>query len=147
MSYDQKAPRFKDWQTPPNFFAELHEKYDFTIDAAGGPDDPIRALLPRYWDIENDRLAQSWRGERVFCNPRYDASLKRWLAKAAERQAQLAVLLLPPSVDAAWLHDYVLQADSFYFLRGLLRFWRDGKPGPSPRAGYLVAIWRGIRDG
>lgn len=68
--------------TPPDFFAELHAEFGFTVDACALP---FNAKLPRYWapagvnatlgydhlsaPAAYDGLAQDWAGERVWCNP------------------------------------------------------------------------------
>ena len=147
---------FKGWQTPPEFFAALHAEFAFTLDAAASHDN---ALLDRYFTEEMDGLAQSWMGERVFCNPPYDASLYAWVRKASLREAAVTVMLLPASVDTAWFHDFIWCVPDAYpcnalgcenararvdvrFLRGRLRFWRDGKPGGAPRAGNMIVVWR-----
>lgn len=46
-------------------------------------------------------LAEAWRNERVFCNPPYDDILP-WVQCANTRVADVAVLLLPPSIDTEW---------------------------------------------
>lgn len=126
---------YKNWQTPLSFFAPIHADKKFTIDVCGSADDPIRILLPRYYNEAMNGLTQSWKGERVWCNPPYDSTIPLWLAKACE--ADYAYYLLPPSVDTAWFHEYVIKAQ-YSFYRGRIRFYRDGKPGDAPRAGNLL---------
>ena len=149
---------FKEWQTPPDFFAELNAQFHFTLDAAASHEN---ALCTNYCTPEGtfrkrpgkspyqayglDGLALPWISEKVFCNPPYDASLYRWVEKAAGSWARVSVLLLPPSVDTAWFHDFIWghgETVETHFLRGRLKFWRDGVPGPAPRAGNLIAIFR-----
>lgn len=175
---------FKSWETPPEFFAALNAEFSFTLDAAASHEN---ALCETYctidgsyngydvWGVEKpkklnslDGLEAPWDGERVFCNPPYDSTLYQWVEKAAKREAKVAVLLLPPSVDTNW---YQLLLDQFYdrtfnslhrwgnlkrwrghrnsddsfellTYEGRLKFWSDGKPGSTPRAGNLLAIFR-----
>lgn len=83
--------------TPPEFFAPLHERFRFTVDAAA---EPYNAVLPRFWTPEDDGLKQSWADERVWCNPPYD-DIEPWLVKAwDEIEAELIVMLLP--ADRTW---------------------------------------------
>lgn len=131
---------YKAWETPPDFFKRLNTVFAFTVDAAANK---ANHKLPRYWTERTDGLAQSWAGERVFCNPPYDASLIHWVEKALLLEADVAVLLLPPSVETRWYR--LLKASEYVDMRTLsyrLRFWKGGRPGPSPRAGNVIAtIW------
>lgn len=63
---------------PPEAFAKLNERFDFTVDAAASAHN---AKLPRYYTIENSGLLASWAGERVYCNPPY-SDLRPWVEKA-----------------------------------------------------------------
>ena len=150
---------FKDWETPPDFFKALDEEFHFTLDAAASHEN---ALCKFYCTREGmfskdisgdtystqsyggDGLTLPWKGHRVFCNPPYDSSIYRWVEKAANREAEVAVLLLPPSVDTRWFHKFIWpdKANEIQFLQGRLKFWKDGKIGPAPRAGNLLAIFR-----
>ena len=162
---------FKAWQTPPDFFKALDEEFHFTLDAAASHEN---ALCDMYCtpdglylkDVHGhggeagkgtpeDGLTTRWNGFRVFCNPPYDSSLYQWVEKASKFEAEVAVLLLPPSIDTKWFQSMVTHigepADHMMiwktgitidFLPSRLRFWRDGKPGKAPRAGNLLAIFR-----
>ena len=169
---------FKSWETPPDFFKALDDEFHFTLDAAASHDNHLceryctidgtfSALREHDYNINSlsklDGLTYPWIGERVFCNPPYDNSLGAWVDKALSYEAEVAVLLLPPSVDTAWFHrlcadpswgatrtyadhNWVGMCDRDHdviFMEGRLRFWRDGKPGDSPRAGNLLAVIRG----
>jgi len=57
-----------EYQTPPEDFKELDDLYHFTLDAAATKEN---ALCKKYFTKEDDGLAQSWAGERVFLNPPY----------------------------------------------------------------------------
>lgn len=114
--YDAKAPRFKNWETPPDFFKKLDEEFHFTLDAAASHEN---ALVKKYatingcfeklpgWDepamwFGGNGLEKEWDGYRVFCNPPYDSSISQWVDKAFKFEAEVAVLLLPPNFDTAW---------------------------------------------
>lgn len=91
--------------TPFAEFREWQKYYGFTIDAAASHENH---MLPRYWTPKEDGLSQSWKGERVWCNPPYSAgNLERWVAKAAKREAEIAVLLIPPNTGTHWWHRYI----------------------------------------
>src|SRR4051812_24333827 len=85
-------PEVDNLETTPEMFAALHERFRFTIDVAALPHN---AKLPRYFTPDEDGLAQSWAGERVWCNPPY-SNIEPWARKARiDCDAELAVLLLP----------------------------------------------------
>lgn len=138
-------------------FAPLHERFRFTIDAAASA---TNAKLERYWTIEDDALAHSWAGERVWCNPPY-SNLDRWVCKAwdswegtYERDyAELVVMLLPANrTEQRWWQIYIephrdrlrgfLRVE---FLPGRMRFDRPGAvigpKGDRPPFGCCLAIW------
>ena len=133
----------KDWATPWYEFFQWHSKYDFTIDAAA---DKSNTKLPRFWSEEDNGLLQDWTGERVFLNPPYDSSLYSWCAKAAEFKAELVFMLLPPSTDTKWFHDFFWDKNTHIwrprvegnFLSKRIKF----VGGDSPRAGNLTAVFR-----
>ena len=162
---------FKAWETPPDFFKALDEQFHFTLDAAASHENALckfylttEGMFARTYDGEGyidlalpdqDGLSYPWTGHRVFCNPPYDSSLYQWVEKASKFEAEVAVLLLPPSIDTKWFQSMVTHigepADHMMiwktgitidFLPSRLRFWRDGKPGKAPRAGNLLAIFR-----
>lgn len=68
-----------EWATPQAFFDELNKEFAFTLDPCATPEN---AKCARFFTKEIDGLAQSWRGETVFCNPPYGRDLAKWVAKA-----------------------------------------------------------------
>jgi phage N-6-adenine-methyltransferase len=77
--------------TPENLFAKLHAEFGFTLDVAATS---ANAKCQRYYTKADDGLAQSWEGERVWCNPPYDV-LHPWIEKAWKSKAQLVAMLIP----------------------------------------------------
>lgn len=96
---------------------------------------------------EIDGLAQSWRGEVVFCNPPYGRDISKWVAKAYAETlsggAKLVVLLIPARTDTAYFHDYIYKKHEIRFVRGRLHFNESkcGAPFPS-----MVVVMRGRND-
>ena len=194
---------FKSWETPPDFFKALNAEFHFTLDAAASHENALCKFyftpegmfskLGNSYTTENygaNGLEQSWQGHRVFCNPPYDSSIGEWV-KQAKKKNDLAVMLLPPSVDTAWYTRLLgqfeglthitgrrwgetfwqgpVQLDEKFALltmQGRLKFWHPALkpgsrledhavlgdaifdfslphvPGPAPRAGNMLAIWR-----
>lgn len=133
-----------DRQTLPETFAEFHRRFGFTVDAAASAHN---AQLPRYWTREIDGLAQSWAGERVWCNPPY-SNIRPWVEKAAKLEAEIAVLLLPANrTEQAWWQDIIEpRRDAgtvrVEFLRGRMRFIAalDTKIRPNQRPPFGVCL-------
>ncbi len=46
-----------DWETPPDFFAELNEEFHFTLDACALPE---TAKCAAYFTPEDDGLSRAW---------------------------------------------------------------------------------------
>lgn len=132
-----------DWNTPLWLFNLLHRLYHFTIDAAASDKSH---LLTKYWTEREDGLSQSWKGERVFCNPPFSQKAA-WAKKAAEREADVAVLLLPATVDQKWFHRYVLGNGAEVIVpEGRIKF--EPPPGvnaSSPRFATIVAVYSYFR--
>lgn len=142
-----------DRRTDPELFAALDARFSFTIDVAAALHN---ALLPRYFTPEDDGLAQSWSGERVWCNPPY-SNIEPWVLKAhAERDACLVVMLLPANrTEQGWWQDHVepyrdrcgsrLKVE---FLRGRIRFIHPEAdaigPNERPPFGCCLLIWGAV---
>ena len=93
-----------DRRTPRDLFEPLHLRHSFTVDAAASD---VNHQLPRYWTIADDGLAQSWAGERVWCNPPYSQCLA-WAEKAHAETAALVVMLLPANrTEQRWWQSFV----------------------------------------
>lgn len=136
----------------PEDFAPLHERFQFTIDAAAAEHN---ARLPRYWTRADDALAQSWAGERVWCNPPY-SDIAPWITKAWHAHTwgcALTVMLLPANRTEQqwWQRGVECHRDngsglSVEFLAGRMRFLRRGatevKPNERPPFGCCLLIWR-----
>lgn len=150
-THPQQGPRpeVDDRETDPTVFAELHERFAFTIDAAASPHN---AKLPKFWTVDDDGLAQNWTGERVWCNPPY-SNIRPWVEKAsAEVDAELIVMLLPANrTEQGWWQDLIephrddggrLRCE---FLRGRMRFIAHNdteiRPNARPPFGVCLLIW------
>ena len=117
------------WGTPSDVYAALDAEFGFTLDPC--PIDDAERIM------EDDGLARSWAGHRVFCNPPYGNGIGDWLAKA--READVAVFLIPSRTDTAWWHEHVLAADEIRFIRGRLKFAGAKYNAPFPSA---VIVYR-----
>lgn len=146
-------PEVDDRATPPEVFDPLNERFRFTVDVAASP---ANAKLARYYTVEDDGLAQSWTGERVWCNPPYShPNLELWTAKAWKewnRGAELIVMLVPANrTEQQWWQRWIEPCRDgnggprVEFLRGRLRFIKPGQdavgPNERPPFGCCLLIW------
>ncbi len=141
-----------DRATPPEWFAELHARFRFTIDVAASA---ANAKLPRFYDYETNGLEQHWIGERVWCNPPF-SNLGAWVKKASREiaQAYLIVMVVPANrTEQAWWQDYIepIRDQPFShltveFVRGRKRFIAAGaasvESNNRPPFGVCLLIWR-----
>lgn len=134
-------------------FAPLHERFEFTIDAAASA---TNAKLPRFWTVDDDALSQDWVGERVWCNPPY-SNIRPWVEKAwdewqDDNHADLIVMLLPNNrCEQGWWQELVEPYSRsrlglhVEFLPGRMRFIRPNavidKRGDRPPFGCCLLIW------
>lgn len=130
-----------DRAVPPDVFSGWQSRFGFTVDAAANAKN---AKLPRFWSKETDGLAQSWKDERVYCNPPF-SNIAPWVAKAREFEADIAVLLVPANrTEQRWWQKHVESLREkqppdpclrVEFLPGRLRFInaRDSHVKPNAR--------------
>lgn len=143
-------------ETTPEVFGPIHQRFRFTLDVAASA---RNAKLERYFTAEDDGLAQSWAGERVWCNPPY-SDIRPWVAKAwrewslwapGSSPAELVVMLLPANrTEQAWWQDLIEHGRRegelrVEFLPGRMRFIRPdaviGPKGDRPPFGVCLVIW------
>jgi phage N-6-adenine-methyltransferase len=78
--------------TPSELFDEWNSIYEFDLDVAA---DDRNAKCSQYFTAENDGLAQSWSGYKVWCNPPY-SEIPKWVSKAHnEIGAKVICMLIP----------------------------------------------------
>lgn len=137
-----------DWETPDDLFNELHERFNFTVDAAASHNN---AKLPRYWTKEDDALSKSWSEERVWLNPPYGREIFAFMKKCHDEQRRAPELppeiicaLVPARTDTRWWHEHVIggYAD-VKFIKGRLKFKGAKHSAPFPSALLLYgAKWK-----
>lgn len=139
--------------TDPEFFERMNRKFHFTLDVAASE---RNAKCSRYFTIDDDGLAQSWAGERVWCNPPY-SDIRPWVEKAwAERATTNDIVMLLPAnrCEQRWWQDLVERYRDLpstplavLFLPGRMRFILTGhdaiKPNQRPPFGCCLLYWRG----
>ena len=115
-----------EWETPQNLFNDLHNEFNFTLDAAAS----------------DDGLAHSWEHERVFVNPPY-SKIATWVKKCYmehKKHGGLIVLLMPARTDTRYFHDYIYHKAEIRFIKGRLRFSNASENAPFPS---MIVIFGG----
>lgn len=139
--------------TEPAFVAGLEARFgqSFSLDVAAAAHN---AKAPRYYTRTDDGLAQSWTGERVWCNPPY-SNLIDWVGKAwAEWPHTRGIVMLLPAnrCEQAWWQQLVEPRRdrpgsplTVEFLPGRMRFDRPNAPrdprGDRPPFGCVLLVW------
>ena len=145
------SAKVDDRATTPEVFDPLDQRFGFTIDVAASE---RNRKCQRFYSIDQDGLAQSWAGERVWCNPPY-SNVGEWVEKAwAEADAELIVMLLPANrTEQQWWQQMVEPFRdrpgsplTTEFLSGRLRFIAHDKervgPNERPPFGCVLLVWR-----
>lgn len=129
-----------EWATPRAFFEALDKEFHFTLDPCATAEN---AKCAKFYTKETDGLAQSWRGERVFCNPPYGREIGKWVKKAHEETVgggvDIVALLLPARTDTRYFHEYIYNRHEVRFVRGRLHFNESTAGAPFPS---MVVVMR-----
>jgi site-specific DNA-methyltransferase (adenine-specific) len=127
-----------DWETPPDLFAVVQKEWRCTLDVCATREN---AKCARYFTPEEDGLRQPWSGV-CWMNPPYGREIGKWVRKAYEYGAGGGVVigLLPARTDTAWFHAWIYGKARITFLKGRVRFLRNGERGPAPFPSMLV-VW------
>lgn len=122
-----------EWPTPQSFFDILNAEFGFTLDVAASASN---AKCERFFDKEQDGLAQEWGGEVVWMNPPFGHEIKHWMKKAHETGTQEApvVCLVPARTDTRWWHRYAMEAGEIRLLDKRLQFVGGKQKAPFPAA-------------
>lgn len=132
------SSKTNEWATPQCFFDRLDAEFNFTLDPCS---DGLNAKCGKFYTQEDDGLAQSWSGERVFMNPPYGRVIGDWVRKAYEESQKGAIIvaLIPARTDTRYWHDYVMKADEIRLVKGRIKFGDGSNSAPFPSA---VVVWQ-----
>lgn len=129
------------WETPKSLFSELDAEFHFTLDAAASVDNH---KCDKFFTVDDNSLAKSWKGETVFLNPPYGRDLSLWVAKAYRESMDsntIVVLLIPSRTDTRYFHDYIYNKHEIRFIKGRLKFELNGEAmGSAPFPSMIVVM-------
>lgn len=158
------------WRTPEDVFTWWHRRYFFDVDAAATFDSRLVSAFFSPEGIDALTVRWGNYGNRFWINPPYGRTekacgpgcerrtclrrrhhltkdkpgIERFVRKAATEawaDRLLVVALLPARTDTDWWHDYVMQAESIYFVNGRISFvGATGKREPAPFPNAFV-VW------
>lgn len=159
-------PILKDeWGTPQEFFDELDNMFEFTLDPCANEGRLLKEML----HITKEKifhkgtctivefktylsgLKYDWTGHSVFVNPPYSGrNLELWIRKCYEERhrARDIVLLMPSNrTGTEYFHCCVLGSAEIFFVRGRLKFvpLAGQKEGSNPM-NNIVAVWQSSNE-
>lgn len=108
------------WLTPPWLIEKLGGAETFDIDPCAAIDQPW-ATARHHFTIEDDGLAQEWKG-KTYCNPPYTtAKVGKWLTKMADHENGIALIFARTETET--FHRQVWdRCDALLFLESRLYF-------------------------
>ena len=123
-----------EWATPTEFFNKLDWRFGkFTLDHCATSENH---KTKKYYTLEDNGLAQDWKGETVFVNPPY-SNLSEWVEKGyreSQKDDTKVVMLIPARTDTKYWHNYVMRAAEIHFIKGRLKFGDSKNSAPFPSA-------------
>lgn len=132
------SEQFDHWATPKPLYDELNSEFNFDFDPC-----------PLYSNF--DGLSISW-GQSNFINPPYNRVDKpKFIKKAFDewKIGKTCVLLIPASTSTNQFHDLILPNAEIRFLRGRVKFWKNGDPASKGKGKHdsMIVIFRGDSNG
>jgi len=137
------------WETPWWLINHLREYWnlDFTLDPCCTP---ATAKAPNFFTPEDNGLEQDWGGHIVFMNPPYGREQIQWIQKAhaeSEKENTTVMCLVPARTDTKVWHEIIFpHASQIYFIKGRIKFGKDGVKANSAPFPSALAVFDGIYD-
>lgn len=125
-----------EYETPPEFFAALGERFDLRVDLFASDSN---ALCDRYHTkISGTERRPRW-GGWAWANPPYGKGLDKLLSDVVVEpfltSGMRTVALLPGNTDTAWFHRWVLPWANIVWVKGRIQFLLNGKRPINPKTG------------
>lgn len=140
------SSKSNEWATPKALFKELNNEFHFTLDPCASADN---AKCEKYFTVKENGLLQSWKGERVFCNPPYGKEIASWVKKCdteIKNGAELIVMLIPSRTDTKYFHEYIYKKHEIRFLAGRLHFNESKQGAPFPSMLVIMRNKKGDKE-
>lgn len=114
-----------DWETPPDFFKLIDDIFHFTLDPCATAQNK---KCQKFYTEQEDGLNKDWQGERVFCNPPYNA-IELWTEKCyneGEKEHTLVALLTKPATETKRWIKFIMKAKTVWFISPRINFLKNG---------------------
>ncbi len=130
------ASTHEEWPTPLEFFKQLNDVYNFTLDPCCTH---TSAKAPTFFTKKQNGLIQDWGKHVVWMNPPYGRGIENWMRKAlvASKKGATVVCLVPSRTDTNWWHRYAMKGKIF-FVKGRLKF--GGSECAAPFSSSIVVF-------
>ena len=137
------SSRSNEWETPQELYDELDKEFSFTLDPCATKES---AKCDKYYTEEDNGLIQDWGGV-VFMNPPYGRQINKCIEKAYKESLKGAtvVCLIPARTDTRYWWDYIFPYAEIRFIKGRIKFKKDGISAPAPFPSAIV-IFRSDND-
>ena len=131
------SSKSNEWTTPQDLYDKLNKEFNFTLDPCCTKES---AKCDKYYTKEDDGLSKDWRYDRVFMNPPYGREISKWIEKAYKESLKGAVVvcLIPARTDTRYWHDYIFTKAEVRFLKGRVKFGKNGIHTPAPFPSAIV---------
>lgn len=104
------------------------------------------APLPFYRYPPSDGLNADWKGRRIWLNPPDACDLARWVAKAAQCEAEISVCFLPLKPGERWFREHVAKHPTAEIRIVPRAIASDLRHGDASQRRILVVYRRSARD-
>lgn len=136
------------WETPPSLYRDAVYKFGLLpeLDVCATEEN---TKCQMYFTKKNDAFRNDWNMD-FFMNPPYGRGIiQKWIAKAwyeVNRHNVTGLALVFAKTDTHWWHDFVENKAEVHFIKGRIKFYKDGiestKPAPYPSCWI---IWRKLK--
>lgn len=136
------------FNTPEFVFKQLDNIFNFTVDAACSSKNK-KTNRGFCWDLGIDGLKQSWRGERVFCNPPFSKK-SLWINKAVDEvennKCPVVIMILPVNCMSAnsFYHKVIRGGYHYEVVNRRIGFLDDEtkEPRPENNSGTVIVYFK-----
>ena len=138
------SSKSNEWETPFDFFNELNNEFEFTLDPCCRTD---TTKCKKFYTIVDNGLNQDWSKDIVFMNPPYGGYTGEWIKKAYEesKKGAIVVCLIVSSTDRSYWHEWIFPfASQIRFVRGRIKF--GNSKSTAPFASAIVIFSKQIYD-
>ena len=134
MIRNNADPSRSDWQTPEWVLNLAREVIGGPIglDPATTPENPTKAVT--FYTKADNGLHMPWSADSIWLNPPWsrkeDVDARRWLIRAQQARQSARprpdpfhmFVLTACGLNTNWFHDYLSDAERYWFPRGRIRF-------------------------